>query len=162
MRKLLTLIALACVLGACQPPPLEWTKGRVLFAKSRDDFYHRKWHGSLSAQQPRVCAGFVHQRNFGHYLKFGQFKLVMILQVLKDGTPIMNEGRITGWNGGTLLRTMKRSIRVGERHNRYVWCGRLQRGGTWKQGAMRFSFGLQGPERAMGEKLATGVLQIIP
>jgi hypothetical protein len=162
MRITLILIALAGLLAACQPPPLEWTKGQVHFAKSRDDFYRKKWHTSLSARQARVCAGFVHRRNFGHYLKFGQFKLVMILQVYKDGTPVMKEGRVAGWDGGKLLRTMKRSIRVGERHNRYVWCGRLRKGGTWKNGAMRFSFGLAGPERAMGEKLAAGVLQIIP
>jgi len=162
MRTLLTLMALAALATGCKPPPLEYTKGKVLFAKSREAFYDADWQKTAPARQSKICAGFVHKQNFGHYLKYGAFRLAMALQIFKGGTPVVVGGKVTGWQDGTLLRTMKRKIKVGERHNSYVWCGRLQKGGAWKVGAMRFVFVLQANERAMSEKLATGVLKITP
>jgi hypothetical protein len=162
MRTLLTLICLAALATGCKPPPLEYTKGYVHFAKSRDAFYDADWQKSVPAKQSKICAGFVHNKLFGHYLKYGAFRLVMALQVFKGGTPVVAGGKVTGWRDGSLLRTLKRKIKVGERNNSYVWCGRLQKGGTWKVGAMRFVFVLQGSERAMSEKMATGVLRIDP
>lgn len=162
MRTLLTLIGLAALATGCKPPPLEYTKGHVRFAKSRDAFYEADWQKSAPASQSKICAGFVHNKLFGHYLKYGSFRLIMALQVFKGGTPVVAGGKITGWRDGTLLRTIKRKIKVGERNNSYVWCGRLQKGGLWKAGAMRFVFVLQGSERAVSEKMATGVLRITP
>ena len=162
MRTLLTLIGLVALAAGCKPPPLEYTKGHVRFAKSRDAFYDADWQKSVPARQSKICAGFVHNKQFGHYLNYGAFRLVMALQVLKGGGPVVTGGKVTGWQNGTLLRTMKRKIKVGTRHNSYVWCGRLQKGGSWKVGAMRFVFVLQGAERAMSEKLATGVLRVAP
>lgn len=162
MRILLTVIGLTILTTGCVPPPLEYTKGHVRFAKSRDDFYDARWQKTASAKQSKICAGFVHSKQFGHYLSFGAFRLAMALQVFKGGTPVVSGGKVTGWRDGVLLRTLKRKIKVGSRHNSYVWCGRLQRGGTWKEGAMRFVFVLQGQERAMSEKMATGVLKITP
>ncbi len=162
MRTLLTLIVLFSLATGCIPPPLEYTKGQVRFAKSRDAFYDADWQKSVPANQSKICAGFVHNKLFGHYLKYGAFRLVMALQVFKGGTPVVAGSKVTDWRDGTLLRTLKRKIKVGERNNSYVWCGRLQKGGTWKVGAMRFVFVLQGSERAVSEKMATGVLRINP
>ncbi len=160
MRSSLILAATILISSGCKPPPLEYTKGQVRFARSREDFYRARWQRSASAAQPKICAGFVHNKRFGHYLKYGSFRLAMALQVFLGGGPVITAGRITGWREGKLLRTLQRRIRVGPSNKSYVWCGRLRKGGTWKVGAMRFVFVLQGPERAMGEKLATGVLRI--
>jgi hypothetical protein len=162
MRTLLLILTAAALAAGCKPPPLEYTKGHVLFAKSREAFYDADWQKTASARQSKICAGFVHNKQFGHYLKYGSFRLAMAMQVFMGGSAVVAGGRVTGWKDGTLLRTIHRKIRVGKRHNSYVWCGRLQKGGTWKVGAMRFVFVLQGTERAMSEKLASGVLRVDP
>jgi len=118
MRTLLTLIVLFTLATGCIPPPLEYTKGQVRFAKSRDAFYDADWQKSVPANQSKICAGFVHNKLFGHYLKYGAFRLVMALQVFKGGTPVVAGSKVTGWRDGTLLRTLKRKIKVGERNNR--------------------------------------------
>ena len=167
--KLLTLLSGVLLSGVlfglptgCKPPPLEWTKGHVNFAKNREAFYDAKWQGRAKANQPRICAGFVHKKAFGHYLKYGQFKLHMTMEVLLGGTGVYDGTRYTQWQGGKVLRSIKRKIRVGQSNNSYVWCGRLQGGGRWKVGALRLSFILKGAERSMDESIATGILRIIP
>lgn len=138
------------------------TGGEVRFAPSRDAWYGEKWQQGAKATQPMICAGFVHHRSFGHYQKFGKFELEMVLEVVLGGEPEKTGEKVTGWRGGKLLRTITKQKAIGETNNSYVWCGRLQKGGAWKVGAMRYAFTLRGPERAMDEPVARGVLPIAP
>lgn len=166
MRSLVILLAftllVACGPSAVTKHDLDWTKGQVHFSTHRKGFYKMRWFKQVKASQPRICAGFVHKENFSRYLKYGKFELEMTLEVFKGGQPRIEGGRVVDWTGGTLLRTLRKRRPIRASNNGYVWCGRLQKGGTWKQGAMRFTYELKGPERAMDEFMAKGILQITP
>ena len=164
-RGLLVLLSAAAVLlmVACASTTrhsLRPTGGLVRFAKSKRAFYEKRWISRVRATTPRICAGFVHQKRFEHYLKYGHFELEMILQVFKGGEPVRASGHVTGWRGGALLRTLRKRRKVAPSNNAYVWCGRLRKGGLWKVGAMRFVFFLRGTERSMDERIAHGVLLV--
>jgi len=161
-------VAAAGIAAGCGPSTpytrhaLQPTGGHVRFASSKRAFYEKRWVARVRASTPRICAGFVHRERFERYLKYGHFELEMILQVFKGGEPVRAGGRITGWRGGALLRTLRKRRKVAPSNNAYVWCGRLRKGGLWKVGAMRFVFMLRGAERAMDERLASGVLLVVP
>lgn len=164
----LTSLALASLLGGCGPKSgvtkhdLTSTEGRVRFSTKRQAFYERQWISQVKATSPRICAGFVHSETFERYLKYGKFELQMTLEVFKGGSPKVENGQVTGWQGGKLLRTIRKRRPVSASNSAYVWCGRLQKGGRWKEGAMRYTFELKGPEPAMDEFLAQGIVQIVP
>lgn len=153
------------LLGACAPttrPALRPTGGMVRFAPSKRAFWKKRWITRVRANAPRICAGFVHRERFERYLKYGHFELEMILQVFKGGAPVRTGSHITGWQGGSLLRTLRKRRKVSPSNDAYVWCGRLRKGGLWKVGAMRFVFTLRASERSMDERLARGVLLVTP
>lgn len=153
---------------ACQPTGgtlrhnLASTKGEVRFASSREAFYKERWIREARAQQPMICAGFVHHRPFGHYLKFGHFELEMTMEVFQQGEPHGKGHSASDWRGGKLLRTSTKRRAITASSTSYVICGHLHRRGTWTQGAMRYTFVLRGPKRAMDEHMARGVLPIVP
>lgn len=136
------------------------TGGEVRFASSREAFYKERFIRAAKADQPMICAGFVHKEPFERYLKYGKFELEMTMEVFLGGEPAAGGG--ADWSGGKLLRTITRKKAVRASNNSYVWCGRLQKGGTWKIGAMRYAFVLRGPERSMDEPLARGTLPVAP
>lgn len=162
------LACAACLGAACQPKGgtmrhnLEPTGGEVRFSVSRDAFYNERWIRTAKATAPMICAGFVHKENFGRYMKYGKFELEMTMEVFLGGEPVKTGGKVTDWSGGKPLRTITKKKAIQASNNSYVWCGRLQKGGTWKVGAMRYVFVLRGPERAMDEPVAKGTLPIAP
>ena len=169
MHRFLLVLALPVLgLGACAPRRvgtahhLAPTRGEVRFATSREAFYQGRFVNRVSATTPKVCAGFVHAKRFGHYLRFGEFKLEMVHEVYLGGAAARSGDRITGWTDGKLLRTMKRDLPLKAGADSYVWCGRLRNDGRWKVGAMRWQFHLRGPERSMDEPVATGALEVVP
>jgi hypothetical protein len=166
MHRLLLVIVLA--LTACAPRPahvahgLPSTRGEVRFATSREAFYRGQFVDQVSATTPRVCAGFVHGKKFGHYLRFGAFRLEMTHDVFLGGRAERTGNRVIDWVEGKLLRTMKRDLQLKAGADSYVWCGRLRGDGRWKEGAMRYQFWLRGPERSMDEPAARGVVVVVP
>jgi hypothetical protein len=165
---LVCLAGLASLVAACSPKgstvrhDLAPTGGEVRFAVSREAFYKERWIRAAKADQPMVCAGFVHKEPFERLLKYGKFELEMTMEVFLGGEPVADGGRVSDWTGGKLLRTIVRRKAIGPTNNSYVWCGRLQKGGAWKLGAMRYAFVLRGPERAMDEPVARGTLPVRP
>ena len=110
---LLVFLASGCAQGGSKVRhDLEPTKGRVRFAKSQQEFYDRVWRDMYPKNQRRICAGFVHSKRFGHYLRYGTFRLERVLEVYLGGTGTRQGGRITAWEGGKLIRTLKKTLRV--------------------------------------------------
>jgi hypothetical protein len=165
----IVLVGVTCLtLCACAPRTpgahhqLAPTGRQVRFAPSREAFYRGRFVDRLPASAPMICAGFVHHKAFGQYLRYGEFTLEMTMKVFLGGSAVTSGGRITGWNDGRLLRTVNRKITPKARTTAYVWCGRLRQAGQWKVGAMQWSFWLRGPERTMDEPAAEGTLEITP
>jgi hypothetical protein len=170
MTRLARFAALAaCMAGgasSCAPKgglvrhDIPSTGGEVRFSSSREAFYKERWIRAAKVDQPMICAGFVHKEPFERYLKYGRFELEMTMEVYLGGGP--SAGDAQTWQGGKLLRTITRKRPVSGSNNSYVWCGRLQKGGAWKIGAIRYAFVLRGPERAMDEPVARGTLPVRP
>jgi hypothetical protein len=138
------------------------TGGQVKFATSSTKFYQKKWHQLFRAQQPKICAGFVHSENFKRYLKYGNFQLAMRLEVYKGGRAVHKGDRIVDWRGGRLLKTLKKNKAIQPRQNSYVWCGGLRQNARWKVGAMKFTFTLRRKDPPKVVPIASGIVQITP
>lgn len=141
---------------------LAWTRNQVKFSTSHGGFYARKWRSHIKMSQKRLCAGFVHDRQFNHYLKYGLFRLHIDVEVHMGGSPLMSGGRVTGWTGARVkkLRTKIRSVRPGQ--DAYVWCALLTQGAVWKVGAMRFTFTLVRQDPPTRVPLADGFVVVDP